>query len=130
MAEPFLERMMHPTTIVTGYYRAMEDALEILNKIAVKLDVDNRKEVGRCVPLVAVYSIFVRVCVQLQAVVDACLGTKFVTRWGQLMTNMALDAVLTVMRDVDGQREIDFKRYAHVEKVDLLLSWFFLLPRA
>lgn len=45
VAEPFLERMMHPTTIVTGYYRAMEDALEILNKIAVKLDVDNRKEV-------------------------------------------------------------------------------------
>jgi hypothetical protein len=32
------------------------------------------------------------------------------------MTNLSLDAVMTVMRDVDGQREIDFKRYAHCEK--------------
>jgi len=50
-------------------------------------------------------------------VIDGCLGTKFVTRWGKLMTNLALDAVLTVMRDVDGQREIDFKRYARIEKI-------------
>jgi T-complex protein 1 subunit gamma len=97
VCEPFLERMMHPTTIVSGCYRAMEDALDVMNKLSVPLDLNNRQE--------------------LLSVVDACLGTKFVTRWGAIMTNLALDAVMTVMRDVDGQREIDFKRYAHAEKI-------------
>lgn len=97
VSEPFLEKLMHPTTIVSGYYRAKEDALEVLSQISRKLDINNREEV--------------------LAVIDACLGTKFVTRWGKLMTELAFDAVKTVMRDVDGQREIDFKRYAHVEKI-------------
>lgn len=46
VAEPFLERLMHPTVLVSGYYKALEDALEILNKISVKLDMNNRAEVS------------------------------------------------------------------------------------
>jgi T-complex protein 1 subunit gamma len=97
VATPFLERLMHPTQIVSGYYKALDDAVEVMKSMSVDLDLSNRSE--------------------LLAVVDSCLGTKFVTRWGKIMTNLALDAVMTVMRDVDGQREIDFKRYAHAEKI-------------
>jgi len=92
---------MHPTVIVRAYYRALEDALEVLGKVAAPIDTSNREAVLK--------------------VIDACLGTKFVTRWGALMTNLALDAVLTVVREVDGQKEIDIKRYAKVEKVCSIL---------
>eukprot|EP00698_Gefionella_okellyi_P002888 TRINITY_DN12751_c0_g1_i1.p1 TRINITY_DN12751_c0_g1~~TRINITY_DN12751_c0_g1_i1.p1 ORF type:complete len:566 (-),score=151.83 TRINITY_DN12751_c0_g1_i1:72-1769(-) len=97
VAEPFLSRQMHPTVIVAAYKKALEDALDFLGKFAVKIDTNDRDAV-------------------LQ-VVDSCLGTKFVTRWGKLMTNLALDATLTVAHEVDGQLEVDIKRYAKIEKI-------------
>jgi len=45
-AQPFLERNMHPRNIVFAYTKALEFCLEELNKLAVKLDVNNRE--GLC----------------------------------------------------------------------------------
>ena len=49
----------------------------------------------------------------------ACVGTKFVSRWGDLMVDLALDAVkrITVTNPNTGKKEIDIKRYARVEKL-------------
>merc|ERR1719476_1318493 len=35
VAKPFLEMNLHPTVIVAGYMRALEDALKLLNDIAI-----------------------------------------------------------------------------------------------
>ena len=50
------------------------------------------------------------ICVHSQNIVFASLR-------GDLACNIALDAVRTVMREQNGQKEIDIKNYAKVEKV-------------
>jgi len=40
-----------------------------------------------------------------------------VSRWGDLMCNLALDAVQTVTLEQNGRKEVDIKRYAKVEKI-------------
>jgi T-complex protein 1 subunit gamma len=97
VAEPWLERNMHPTIIITSYVRALEDALAWLDKIAVKTDTNNRE--------------------QMLKIINSSIGTKFISRWGPLMCSLALDAVLTVSMDENGHKEVDIKRYAKVEKI-------------
>ena len=51
-------------------------------------------------------------------IINSCIGTKFSNRFGSLMSELALEAVLTVaVPRGDGTREIDIKKYAKVEKV-------------
>eukprot|EP00026_Physarum_polycephalum_P006099 Phypoly_transcript_06140.p1 GENE.Phypoly_transcript_06140~~Phypoly_transcript_06140.p1 ORF type:complete len:369 (+),score=69.86 Phypoly_transcript_06140:129-1109(+) len=97
VAEPFLEKQIHPTVIIRGFFRALEDTTEFLDKFAVKLDPNSRADMLK--------------------VVRSCLSTKFVSRWGDLMCNLALDAVQTVSLEVNGRKEVDIKRYAKVEKI-------------
>ncbi len=50
--------------------------------------------------------------------IASSIGTKFVSRWSELMCSLALKAVRTVTFEVgNGKREVDTKRYARVEKV-------------
>ena len=97
MAEPFLRKNLHPTVIVGGYNKALQMALEICEKIAVDVDVNDKAIMGK--------------------LVGACVGTKFSSRWNDKMVTMALDAVLKVSLDVGGRKEVDIKRYAKVEKI-------------
>ena len=54
----------------------------------------------------------------LLKVVRACVGTKFVSRWGDFLCDLALQAVQQVSIDLgNGKKEIDIKRYAKVEKL-------------
>lgn len=47
-----------------------------------------------------------------------CVGTKFSSRYGDLICDLALDAVHTVASDDGaGHKEIDIKRFAKVEKI-------------
>eukprot|EP00276_Gloeochaete_wittrockiana_P008833 CAMPEP_0184656178 /NCGR_PEP_ID=MMETSP0308-20130426/15879_1 /TAXON_ID=38269 /ORGANISM="Gloeochaete witrockiana, Strain SAG 46.84" /LENGTH=507 /DNA_ID=CAMNT_0027093165 /DNA_START=278 /DNA_END=1801 /DNA_ORIENTATION=+ len=98
-AEPLLERNLHPTVIVQAFHKALEDALAITSKLAFNIDPNSRQE--------------------MLNIVSSCLGTKFVSRFGPLMTELALQAVQTVATDVPGtnKKEIDIKRYAKVEKI-------------
>lgn len=96
-AEPFLMKNMHPTVIVRAFHQALEDALKICDSIAVSVDVSDPE--------------------RMRNLIRACIGTKFVSRYGDLICDMALDAVLKVTSDVGGKKEIDIKRYAKVEKV-------------
>eukprot|EP01102_Stenamoeba_stenopodia_P008945 TRINITY_DN2616_c0_g4_i1.p1 TRINITY_DN2616_c0_g4~~TRINITY_DN2616_c0_g4_i1.p1 ORF type:complete len:551 (-),score=162.04 TRINITY_DN2616_c0_g4_i1:63-1715(-) len=97
VAEPWLERNLHPTEIISAFRRALDDGLSHLEKIAVKIDANNRGEILK--------------------VIKSCLGTKFANRWSSLMCELALDAVLTVTTETNGKKEIDIKRYAKVEKI-------------
>ena len=101
VAEPFLRsERLHPTQIVQAYYRALDEALEVCEKLSKPLDVNNRDEMFK--------------------IVDACVGTKYVHRWGKKIVDMALDAVLKVtIKGTTGtdKDEVDIKRYARIEKI-------------
>ena len=65
MAEPFLEKNIHPTVIVRAYARALEDAIKVLDQMAFPIDTNDRS--------------------QMLNVVNSCIGTKFTHRFGNLM---------------------------------------------
>ena len=65
MAEPFLERNLHPTVIIRGYVRALEDALAIVDSLAFPIDTSDRE--------------------QMLKIISSCIGTKFTSRFGTLM---------------------------------------------
>ena len=65
VAEPFLERNLHPTVIIRGFVRALEDALKVIEELAFPVDVDNND--------------------QMFKIISSCIGTKFTSRFGTLM---------------------------------------------
>ena len=98
MAEPLLEKNLHPTVIVKGYARGLEEAVKIVEKMSFPIDINNRQ--------------------QMLNVVNSCIATKFTHRFGTLMAELALDAVQMVAQDLgNGHKEIDIKNYAKVEKI-------------
>lgn len=97
-ALPQLERNIHPVVIIQAFKRALADALEIIDSISVDVDIDDDK---------AMYQL-----------INASIGTKFVSRWSELMCSLALKAVRTVSLDIgNGKKEVDIKRYARIEKI-------------
>ncbi|KAK4461647.1 chaperonin Cpn60/TCP-1 family [Cladorrhinum samala] len=97
-ALPQLERNIHPVNIIAAFKRALKDALEIIEEISLPIDINDDK---------AMYQL-----------ISSSIGTKFVSRWSELMCSLALKAVRTVTWEVgNGKREVDIKRYARFEKV-------------
>ncbi len=98
VAEPFLERNLHPTVIIRGYLNALKDAEKIFNELSFPVDVDDDA--------------------QMMNIVTSCIGTKFTQRFGDLIAGLAIQAVRCVMtRLPNGTPEIDIKKYAKVEKI-------------
>ena len=64
-AEPFLERQLHPTVIIRGYVKALEDALKVVDELAFPIDINDRE--------------------QMLKIIASCIGTKFTSRFGTLM---------------------------------------------
>eukprot|EP01025_Chloroclados_australasicus_P011269 TRINITY_DN1487_c0_g1_i2.p2 TRINITY_DN1487_c0_g1~~TRINITY_DN1487_c0_g1_i2.p2 ORF type:complete len:558 (+),score=91.35 TRINITY_DN1487_c0_g1_i2:100-1773(+) len=96
-AEPFLQKNMHPTVICRGFKRALEETLKILQEMSFPIDVKDRS--------------------QMLKVVNSCINTKFTHRFGDMMAELALDAVQIVALDTNSGRQIDIKKYAKVEKI-------------
>lgn len=78
-ARPFMEMNLHPTVVVSAYYKALEFAKRVLNDIARPIDTSKDEEV-----LLALQS---------------CIGTKFASRWGKLISNLTIKATKTIMRE-------------------------------
>jgi len=98
VAEPLLEKQMHPTVIVAAYMQAMDDALSIMKSIAYPIDLNDQEAV--------------------RAIVRGAIDTKFASRWGMMISDLAIKAVQTVVIEKPGgKKEIDVKRYAKVEKI-------------
>eukprot|EP00218_Dolichomastix_sp_CCMP3274_P006675 CAMPEP_0170143220 /NCGR_PEP_ID=MMETSP0033_2-20121228/9609_1 /TAXON_ID=195969 /ORGANISM="Dolichomastix tenuilepis, Strain CCMP3274" /LENGTH=554 /DNA_ID=CAMNT_0010379651 /DNA_START=32 /DNA_END=1696 /DNA_ORIENTATION=+ len=97
-AEPFLEKNIHPTVICRGYLKALEDAQKVMDEVAFPIDFGNRE--------------------QMLNIINSCIGTKYADRFGSMMSELALDAVMCVaVEHGEGKREIDIKKYAKVEKI-------------
>ncbi|KXT00925.1 hypothetical protein AC578_5705 [Pseudocercospora eumusae] len=95
---PQLERNIHPVVIIQAFKRALADALKIIQDVSIPVDI-NDNEVMR-------------------NLIATSIGTKFTSRYSDLMCDLALAAVRTVTFDAGGgKQEVDIKRYARVEKV-------------
>lgn len=92
-----LERDIHPVVIISAYNKALKEALEIVKRISIPIDVNDDDE--------------------MLALIKTSIGTKFVVRWSDLMCKLALQAVRTVSQDDGAQKTVDIKRYARVEKI-------------
>ncbi|KAJ1861442.1 T-complex protein 1 subunit gamma [Coemansia sp. RSA 2703] len=77
ISAPFLERKIHPVVILRAFQKALEDAQVILREIAVPVDTADREK--------------------MLGLIKSAIGTKFVSRWNDLMCDLALSAVQTVM---------------------------------
>jgi len=97
LAQPLLERNFHPTVIVSGYLKALQKALDTVKSICHTIDVNND--------------------VQLQEIVLAAVGTKFSSRWGLKMVDIAINAVRKVVVQRGEYKEVDIKRYVRIEKI-------------
>lgn len=97
-AKPFIDKKIHPSIIVQGYYKAMQEAVKIIQQVAKKVDVekdDDIKDALRC-----------------------CIGTKFSARWSDLVVDLSLQSVRCIMRGANSNKlTVDLKRYAKVEKI-------------
>ena len=96
-ALPQLERNIHPVVIIGAYKRALEDALKIVESVSREVDVKSDE--------------------QMKRLIASSIGTKFVSRWSELMVGLALRAIRTVSWEGGGSKEVDVKRYARVEKI-------------
>uniref|UniRef100_D8PZN6 T-complex protein 1 subunit gamma n=1 Tax=Schizophyllum commune (strain H4-8 / FGSC 9210) TaxID=578458 RepID=D8PZN6_SCHCM len=99
-----LERDIHPVVIISAYNKALQEALNIIKRISIPIDVNSDE--------------------QMLSLIKTSIGTKFVVRWSELMCNLALQAIRIVSQDQEstgsqfgGIKSVDIKRYARVEKV-------------
>jgi len=99
VAEPLLSRHIHPTVICRGYARARDAAIAACDAIAKPLSLDDDDA--------------------LLNLVQSTIGTKFSSRWGGKVIEMAINATMKVVTDRGngGPKEVDIKRYAKVEKI-------------
>jgi T-complex protein 1 subunit gamma len=97
IAEPLLERNFHPTVIVRGFMRALQTALDTCNQISRTIDVNNNAE--------------------MREIVTSAIGTKFSSRWGEQMVDIAIKAVRKVVTKRGDYTEVDVKRFVRIEKI-------------
>lgn len=95
--ESFLERDVHPTVIVNAYFRGLDEVVEMCKTIGKDINMENNDDLTR--------------------IVQSSIGTKFASKWGSLIVDLAVKAVRTVYRKEGDNVEIDTKRYAKVEKI-------------
>ena len=97
VAEPLLERNFHPSVIIQGYMKALQLSLDTCKKIARTIDIDNMSE--------------------MREIVTAAIGTKFSSRWGGQLVDMAIKAVKKVVVKRGEYTEVDVKRFVRIEKI-------------
>ncbi|GAB7358701.1 hypothetical protein MBLNU230_g3930t1 [Neophaeotheca triangularis] len=98
LSMPQLERRIHPVVIISAFKRALADALEIIQDISIPVDINDTET--------------------MRQLISSSIGTKFTSRWSNLMCDLALTAVRTVSHNIGaGKMEVDIKRYARVEKI-------------
>jgi thermosome len=86
-AEEMLDKGIHPTTIVSGYKKAADEALKILGKIAVDINIDDKDA--------------------LMKVAITSMRGKLIDIAREHFANIAIDAVKQVIEEKDGELSVD-----------------------
>ncbi|CAG9317801.1 unnamed protein product [Blepharisma stoltei] len=97
VSEPFLNQKIHPINVVSAYFKALEAALKSADSISKLVSIEDKET--------------------LSVIAQSCIGTKFSSRWGNLIVDLATEAVKTVYINNNGKVEVDVKRYAKIEKI-------------
>ncbi|MCR8433086.1 MAG: thermosome subunit [Crenarchaeota archaeon] len=85
-AEELLDNDIHPTKIIDGYQFALKKSLEILNDLAIKIDPEKREDVLK--------------------VAKTCIASKAIAPYADHFSNIAYDAIRTIMYEENGKRII------------------------
>ena len=93
----FFQKEMHPSVVVSGYYKALEDAMNYADEIAIPVNTENESEIND--------------------IIKSCLATKFASKWDNLISDLALKAVKIVYNKDSNVFDCDIKKYAKVEKI-------------
>ena len=110
---PFLERKIHPVVIINALKRALEDALKVVHDVSREVNTNNDDE--------------------LLQIIGSSIGTKYVSKWSDHMTRLALRAVKLVSTAENARSlsdavsgssanapkpvSIDLKNFVRVEKI-------------
>ncbi|HKZ41216.1 MAG TPA: TCP-1/cpn60 chaperonin family protein, partial [Candidatus Hodarchaeales archaeon] len=86
-AEDLINKDVHPTIIVDGYRKASAKAIEILNKIAEKVNPKDRA--------------------WLLKIAKTSMQTKLVSREAQELADVVVEAAMMVAEEVDGTFKVD-----------------------
>jgi T-complex protein 1 subunit gamma len=97
VSEPLIVKDIHPTVIVNAFYKALDDAIKIADEISTPINIDDEAELSK--------------------VIKCCLGTKFASKWDNLISDLALKAVKIVHNKDAKNFDCDIKKYAKVEKI-------------
>ena len=97
VSSQFFTKEIHPSVVVAGYYKALEDAIKIADSLGTPVDLNKPNEVNE--------------------VVRSCLATKFSSKWDNLISDLALKAVKTIYNKDSKVFDCDIKKYAKVEKI-------------
>ncbi|GBC68991.1 60 kDa chaperonin [archaeon HR01] len=96
-AEELIEQKIHASTIISGYKKAVDMSLEVLDKMSKKIDLKDRET--------------------LRKIVKTSLGSKSLGFALDHITDIAIDAVLNVVKEVNGQLKADKDDIQIVKKI-------------
>jgi len=86
-AEKLIERKVHPTIIIDGFKKAADKAIEVLKNISIKVDRSDRD--------------------MLRKVAMTAMHSKLVSGHREYLANIAVDAIMHVTQESDGEYRID-----------------------
>jgi thermosome len=86
-AEELISKDVHPTIIVDGYRKSAQKAIEILNKIAQKIDANDKES--------------------LIKVAKTSMQTKLVSKEADELAEIVVKAILQVVESVDSKNKVD-----------------------
>jgi thermosome len=86
-AQELLDKNIHATTLVAGYRKAAEEAIRVLNSVAVDVDLDDREV--------------------LKNIVKTSMRSKVIGLAGDHFADIAIDAVKQVTENKDGEMTAD-----------------------
>ena len=96
-AEDLIEQKIHPSTVITGYRRALDIALQTLSKIAKPIELDDKAT--------------------LKKIVNTSLGSKSLGFASDHIADLAINAVLNVIEERDGKPYADKDHIQIIKKV-------------
>ena len=95
-AEELLDQNIHPTVIVSGYRKAVQKAIEILNKIGVEIDLEDRET--------------------LKKIALTSMSSKAVGAAKEHLAEIAIDAVKQIVEERGGKKVADIDNIQIIKK--------------
>ncbi|MCS7132150.1 MAG: TCP-1/cpn60 chaperonin family protein [Aigarchaeota archaeon] len=96
-AEDLIEQKIHPSTVITGYRRALDIALQTLEKMAKPIKLDDEAT--------------------LKKIINTALGSKSLGFATDRIADLAINAVLSVIEERDGKPYVDKDNIQIIKKM-------------